>query len=301
MIKTKNKFYLAVAFVSLLAGQQATLADQHGKAAALSGDQKLAQTHWQGTTVVDLQKKDVTELNKGFIGLAKYDAASNKYEFFDKETGKSRDDIGIYFVTQDGKKRALISETKKYHAVVDLTHLDEASFVYKRSGKTGAETQGDVIVSHIPYAGELAFTTPLPVYEKSTGVIEKGKPGRDILGASLWQGTVVLDKDGKDVTAYNQGFLSLARFDGKTNQYEFFDKTTGQSRGDYGYFDVIRDNKVRTHVSIGKNYAAALELTELNDKKFTYARKGKDAQGQDIDITVEHVPYTGELKPAFTF
>ncbi len=68
MVKTKNKFYLAVAFVSLLAGQQATLADQHGKAAALSGDQKLAQTHWQGTTVVDLQEKDVTELNKGFIG-----------------------------------------------------------------------------------------------------------------------------------------------------------------------------------------------------------------------------------------
>ena len=54
-----------------------------------------------------------------------------------------------------------------------------------------------------------------------------------------------------------------------------------QSRGDYGYFDVLHENKIRAHVSIGNNkYGAALELTELNNKKFTYKRTGKDQAGK---------------------
>ena len=276
-----------------------------------SGDEKLAATNWQGTDVVTLvsdpsgkgaDKVEVTQLNQGFIGLAKYDAVNNRYEFFDKATKESRADRRVFFVTQDGEKRILISQTKKYQVVVDMEELDSEIFTYSRKGKIDeAGKVGDVFVFHIPYEGKLEFTTTLPVYGKKTGTIDRSRNGRDILSATLWQGTVVLDSNGNDVSAYNGGFLGLARYDNQTNKYEFFDKTTGESRGDFGYYDVIRNNKARATVSLGKKYAAVLELTEINAKKFTYARKGKDAAGNEIDVTVEHVPYKGALKAEFTF
>lgn len=62
------------------------------------------------------------------------------------------------------------------------------------------------------------------------------------------------------------------------------------------------DNKLRAHVSIGENkYGASLEITELNNKKFTYKRLGKDKDGKEIEIFVEHEPYQGSFAPEFTF
>lgn len=56
-----------------------------------------------------------------------------------------------------------------------------------------------------------------------------------------------------------------------TSKYEFFNLQTGETRGDFGYFQVVDNNKIRAHVSIGTNrYGAALELTELNNDRFTY-------------------------------
>ncbi|WP_249671369.1 DUF4822 domain-containing protein, partial [Bacillus thuringiensis] len=72
---------------------------------------------------------------------------------------------------------------------------------------------------------------------------------------------------------------------------------TGESRGDYGYFNVIHGNKIRAHVSIGDNkYGVALEIPEINDKKFTYKRTGKDKDGNDITVFVEQSYHEGELK-----
>ena len=86
------------------------------------------------------------------------------------------------------------------------------------------------------------------------------------------------------------------------SKYEFFDLETGKTRGDFGYFQVIDNNKIRAHVSIGDNkYGAALELTELNDKRFTYTRMGKDNNGKEIKVFVEHEPYEGDFTPDFTF
>ena len=48
-------------------------------------------------------------------------------------------------------------------------------------------------------------------------------------------------------------------------------------------------------------YGAALELTELNNDRFTYTRMGKDNAGNDIQVFVEHEPYQGTYHPAFTF
>ena len=263
----------------------------------------LSDTNWQGTRVLDKDKNDLTKENANFIGLAKYDAKSGRYEFFDAKTGASRGDKGTFFITNDGKKRILISESMKYQAVVDMTKLNKNVFTYKRIGKDANGKDVEVFVEHVPYKEkELSFTDPDKQLNTTTGDIVKNVDGDKILGGTLWHGTKVLDETGNDVTQFNSNFISLAKFDDKSNKYEFFNSETGQSRGDYGYFDVVHENKIRAHVSIGNNkYGAALELTELNKNKFTYKRTGKDQAGKDITVFVEHEPYIGDMKPQFSF
>ncbi|MGX7264314.1 DUF4822 domain-containing protein [Enterococcus crotali] len=263
----------------------------------------LGKTDWQGTKVYDKDNNDLTAENANFIGLAKYDAETGRYEFFDAKTGESRGDRGTFFITNDGTKRILISETMNYQAVVGLTELTNKKFTYTRKGKDKAGNEVDVFVEHIPYnETKLAFTEKEKPLDTTTGKIETKKPGAEILGQTLWNGTKVVDESGNDVTEYNKNFISLAKFAANTNKYEFFNLETGVSRGDFGYFDVLNHNKIRAHVSIGQNkYGAALELTELNNKKFTYKRMGKDQAGNDINVFVEHDPYTGDYNPEFSF
>lgn len=263
----------------------------------------LSNTNWQGTKVYNQAKEDLTKENAEFIGLAKYDRDSGYYEFFDKETGKTRGDEGTFFITNDGSKRVLISKTKEYQAIVEMTELTKELFTYKRMGVDQAGEPVEVFVEHIPYtAEELTFTNGRDALTSETGTIITERSGSEILGETLWNGTKVVDIDGNDVTAENQMFISLAKFAGDSSQYEFFDLKTGESRGDFGYFDVIAKNKIRSHVSIGENkYGAALEITELNNQKFTYKRLGKDKTDQEIVVFVEHEPYTGEFQPEFTF
>lgn len=262
----------------------------------------LSSTNWQGTKVYDKDNHDLTKENTNFIGLAKYDAKAGRYEFFDAKTGESRGDKGTFFITNDGQKRVMLSESKNYQAVVDVTELTKDLFTYKRMGKDASGNDVEVFVEHIPYKDkELAFTDPDKKLDSTTGDIATDVPGDKILGSTLWNGTKVLDADGNDVTAYNSNFISLAKFDDATSKYEFFKIDTGESRGDYGYFAVVHENKIRAHVSLGDNkYGAALELTELTPNKFTYKRTGKDKDGKDITVFVEHEPYKGDHKPTFT-
>lgn len=261
----------------------------------------LGSTNWQGTKVYDKNKNDLTKENANFIGLAKYDDKTARYEFFDKETKQSRGDYGTYFITNDGKLRGLISESKGYQVIVEIIKLTKDIFTYKRMGKDVNGNDIEVFVDHIPYTKtELAFTTPDKTLQTYTGKVVTDVDGDQILSNTLWQGTVALDEKGNDVSSYNANFLGLAKYDFKTNKYEFFDAKTGQSRGDYGYYDVAHGNKLRAHISEGMKYGAVLELTELNNNKFTYKRKGKDKDGNEIFITVEHVPYKGPFKLKFS-
>lgn len=261
----------------------------------------LSSTNWQGTKVYDKNKNDLTKENANFIGLAKYDDKTSRYEFFDKTTKKTRGDKGTFFITNDGKIRVLISESMNYQAIVEITELSNNMFTYKRIGKDSAGNDIEVFVDHIPYTEiQLNFTDPDKTLQNSTGKIVTDIPGDKILSSTLWQGTVALDENGNDVSSYNANFLGLARYDDKTNKYEFFDAKTGQSRGDFGYYAVVNRNKIRATISQGMKYGAVLELTELNENKFTYKRKGKDKDGKEIFITVEHVPYKGDYKLEFT-
>ncbi len=260
----------------------------------------LSNTNWQGTKVYDKDKNDLTKENANFIGLAKYDETA-RYEFFDKTTKASRGDKGTFFITNDGKTRVLISESFGYQAVVEITKLNKDIFTYKRMGRDANGNEVEVFVDHIPYKeSELSFTDPDKTLETYTGSVVTKKDGDKILSDTLWQGTVALDENGNDVSLYNTNFLGLAKYDFKTNKYEFFDAKTGKSRGDYGYYDVVHGNKIRAHVSLGMKYGAVLELTELNENKFTYKRTGKDIDGKNIIITVEHIPYEGDFKLKFT-
>jgi ribosomal protein S6E (S10) len=261
----------------------------------------LSSTNWQGTKVYDKDNNDLTKENANFVGLAKYDDETSGYEFFDKATKESRGDKGTFFITNDGKVRVLISETMGYQAVVEITELNKDMFTYKRMGKDANGNDIEVFVDHIPYKEtELSFTDPDKTLETSTGEVVTDTDGDKILSGTLWKGTVALDENGNDVSSFNQNYLGLAKYDFKTNRYEFFDAKTGESRGDYGFFDVVHGNKLRASVSLGMKYGAVLELTELNENKFTYKRIGKDKDGNEITITVEHIPYDGDFKLKFT-
>ncbi|WP_249663981.1 DUF4822 domain-containing protein, partial [Lysinibacillus sp. D4B1_S16] len=95
----------------------------------------LSATNWQGTTVYDKNNNNLTEENLNFIGLAKLDVNTGHYVFLDASTGENRDDKGTFFITNDGKQRILISESKNYQALVEITELNKDIFTYKRMGK----------------------------------------------------------------------------------------------------------------------------------------------------------------------
>lgn len=188
----------------------------------------LSNTNWQGTRVYDKDNNDLTKENAGFIGLAKYDYKTGRYEFFDAKTEETRGDEGTFFVTNDGMKRILVSNTMKYQAVVDITALDEQIFTYKRVGKDAKGNDIEVFVEHVPYKEDLAFTEQDRELVASTGDINTSVDGDKILGKTLWQGTKVLDEKGNDVTEYNTNFLSVAKFEEDTNKYEFFNMKQGK-------------------------------------------------------------------------
>ncbi|WP_368552864.1 DUF4822 domain-containing protein [Enterococcus faecalis] len=282
----------------------------------------VSSTDWEGYRVYDKNGTDLTAENQDLLVLTKYDAATNFYETFDRETKATTGDEGTFFVTSGNNgslKYVRISQTKNYQMVSDLRSITYDKLTYSTTGKDKAGNDVEVYVDNGPiglpgktYGNPfrnplqkvLEFTNGRPDLTSQTGEIDTETPGDDILSSTLWNGTKVVDKDGNDVTAANQNFISLAKFDavGNNNKYEFFNLQTGETRGDYGYFKVVDGNKIRAHVSIGNNrYGAALELTELNENRFTYTRMGKDNEGNDIQVFVEHEPYQGTFNPTFTF
>lgn len=138
----------------------------------------------------------------------------------------------------------------------------------------------------------LGFVIPLFWFFGVHGSTIVGGIMGPILQANSLENTEIL-KSGKDLTLANGGHIVTQ---------QLINLQTGETRGDFGYFQVVDNNKIRAHVSIGTNrYGAALELTELNNDRFTYTRMGKDNAGNDIQVFVEHEPYQGTYHPAFTF
>lgn len=112
-----------------------------------------------------------------------------------------------------------------------------------------------------------------------------------ILGSKTWQGTKVYDKNHNDLTQQNTNFIALAKYDAKTSRYELFDKTSKESR-DIGTFLISNSGKFRILKSKSKGTQSVVELTEVTNEKYIYKRMGKDANGNDVEVFVEHIPYT---------
>ncbi|MFJ8263130.1 DUF4822 domain-containing protein [Rummeliibacillus sp. NPDC094406] len=144
--------------------------------------------------------------------------------------------------------------------------------------------------------------TKIPVNSEVKGIEEStlntGVKIAKILGSTTWQGTKVYDKNNNDLTQQNTNFIALAKYDDKTSRYEFYDKTSKDSR-DNGTFFITNSGKFRILKSKSKGTQSVVELTEVTEEKYTYKRMGKDANGNDVEVFVEHIPYT-EGKLAFS-
>ncbi|OTN89082.1 hypothetical protein A5819_001574 [Enterococcus sp. 7E2_DIV0204] len=83
--ETRNKQHFSLSFITMLLTFIFVLNGHTALAADYEPNQLLGSTNWEGTYVYDAQGNDVTSQNSGFIGRAKYDATTNRYEFFDKQ------------------------------------------------------------------------------------------------------------------------------------------------------------------------------------------------------------------------
>lgn len=154
---------------------------------------------------------------------------------------------------------------------------------WQESSKQDISTSGE-------YETKIAVNSEEKDLEKPT--LSKGEKIAKILGSTIWQGTKVYDKNNNDLTKENENFIGLAKYDDKSSRYEFYDKITKKSRGDFGTFYITNDGKFRVLISESKGTQSNVEFTEVADKKYTYKRIGKDANGNDVEVFVEHIPYT---------
>ncbi|MGG0655055.1 DUF4822 domain-containing protein [Rummeliibacillus pycnus] len=143
---------------------------------------------------------------------------------------------------------------------------------------------------------KIPVTSEVKSNEESS--LSKGEKIAKILGSTSWQGTKVYDKNNHDLTQENPNFIGLAKYNAEASRYEFFDKTSKESR-DNGTFFITNSGKFRVLKSKSKGTQSAVELTEVTEEKYTYKRIGKDANGKDVEVFVEHIPYT-ESKLAFS-
>jgi len=144
--------------------------------------------------------------------------------------------------------------------------------------------------------------TKIPVSSEVRGnkdsSFSNGDEFAKILGSKTWQGTKVYDKNHNDLTQQNTNFIALAKYDDTTSRYELYDKATKESR-DNGTFFITNSGKFRVLKSKSKGTQSVVELTEVTEEKYIYKRMGKDANGNDVEVFVEHIPYT-EGKLAFS-
>jgi Domain of unknown function (DUF4822) len=130
----------------------------------------LGKTRWL-TTEVHLDGHPETSVKDeypGVVGLSLWDMQTNRYEFFDTETGASKlaeGGGGYFFITGDKRRHVLVPDGGG--AVVrKLEVLDDTEFTYTRvvpEKMIEGAPPVKIWVVHKPYHGPLTFRfTPLP-------------------------------------------------------------------------------------------------------------------------------------------
>jgi Domain of unknown function (DUF4822) len=162
MSDLNNPIYLPTAALALAA---ALLAPAHAIAApacaAASPDaQVLAAKTWLTTAVYegDDRSSNLVERYPGVVGISLWDACSNRYEYFDPATGRSRSQqggAGWFFFTGDRQYQHTVSDNgTQLRRKMEVIHPTE--FTYSRQvPKDMREGQPLVTIHvvHTPYTG----------------------------------------------------------------------------------------------------------------------------------------------------
>src|SRR5687768_14593143 len=132
-----------------------------------------------------------------------------------------------------------------------LRVIEKATFCVFNSEKNGGKGMKKLML--LLCIASMAIIPTFPLVSSADIVekvkVTKGQEMARVLSGTNWHGTKVYDKNKNDLTRENANFIGLAKYDNETSRYEFFDKTTKQSRGDYGTFFITNDGKIRVLIS----------------------------------------------------
>lgn len=136
-------------------------ADAESVAATSIEPNELASTVWQTTAVYEENDRshNVIERYPGVVGISIWDAASNRFEYFDPSTGQSRltqGGAGYFFITGDRRYQINVFDSDGKALLRRLEVLNRQEFTYSRvvpRNMTSGSPEIRIHVVHTPYAG----------------------------------------------------------------------------------------------------------------------------------------------------
>lgn len=119
---------------------------------------------WKTTAVYEEHdcNKNVIDKYPGVVGISTWDNASNRFEYFDPDTGKSRRSLGgsgYFFITGDKTQQINVFDSGTV-LVRTLEKLNSSEFTYSRIVPQGMDKQKPnikIFVVHTPYTGTPAL------------------------------------------------------------------------------------------------------------------------------------------------
>jgi hypothetical protein len=121
----------------------------------------LASTVWQTTAVYEENDRshNLIERYPSVVGISIWDAASNRFEYFDPSTGQSRltqGGAGYFFITGNRRYQINVFDSGGKALVRRLEMLNRREFTYSRvvpQNTTSGSREVRIYVVHTPYKG----------------------------------------------------------------------------------------------------------------------------------------------------
>ncbi|MFC7287404.1 DUF4822 domain-containing protein [Herminiimonas glaciei] len=144
-----------------LAAATVPVANAEPVAATSIDPKELSSKVWQTTAVYEENDRshNVIERYPGVVGISIWDAASNRFEYFDPSTGQSRlsqGGAGYFFITGDKRYQINVFDGGGKALVRRLEILNRQEFTYSRvvpQNMTSGSREVRIYVVHTPYAG----------------------------------------------------------------------------------------------------------------------------------------------------
>ncbi|WP_326717007.1 DUF4822 domain-containing protein [Vagococcus jeotgali] len=113
----------------------------------------------------------------------------------------------------------------------------------------------------------------------------------DVLSKSNWEVVSVVDAKGKTVIKQNENLMVRAKYDLKTNHYEFFELEGKKSKEEGTFF--LTENTVKND-RVFDGQQQLTDIVELDKTVYTFRTTGKQEDGKQGDVFVVSKPYTEE-------